>query len=147
MCRGPPFWRQADAVGGHPTPEDNAMYHRPKAVHFVGCRKQRNAMKKGLRVLLIVQAMLAIVATADAQQTTKSPKVGFFSPGSAASPSPFITAFENGLRDLGWIKDKDVIVEYRYAEGKTERYPDLVSDLLVKFRGWNFYIEQVRNAG
>jgi ABC-type uncharacterized transport system substrate-binding protein len=87
-------------------------------------------MKKSLRVLLIMQAMLAIVATADAQQITKSLKVGYLSPGSAGSPSPFITAFENGLRDLGWIKGKDVIVEYRYADGKTERYPDLVNELI-----------------
>lgn len=84
-------------------------------------------MKTGLRVLLILQAIVATVATAGAQQI---PKVGFLSAGSAGSPSPLITAFENGLRDLGWIKDKNIVVEYRYAEGKAERYPDLVSELL-----------------
>jgi len=87
-------------------------------------------MKNGLRVLLMIQAMLAIVAMADAQTITKSPKVGFLWAGPAGSPSPFITAFENGLRDLGRIKDKDVVIEYRYAEGNNERYPDLVDGLV-----------------
>ena len=84
-------------------------------------------MKTGLRVLLILQAIVATVAPAGAQQI---PKVGFLGAGSAASPSPFITAFENGLRDLGWVTDKNIVVEYRYAEGKAERYPDLVNELV-----------------
>src|SRR5215470_1006568 len=87
-------------------------------------------MKKILRVVLMMQAMLATVATADGQTITKSPRVGFLWAGSAGSPSPFIAAFENGLRDLGRVKDKDVIIEYRYAEGKAERYPDLVDELV-----------------
>jgi len=87
-------------------------------------------MKQSLRFLLIMQAMLAIVATADAQQVAKSPKVGFLLAGSAQPPSPFVQAFESGLRDLGWLKDQNIIVEYRYAEGKPERFPDLVDELI-----------------
>jgi putative ABC transport system substrate-binding protein len=87
-------------------------------------------MKKSPRVLLMMLALLPIVVTADAQQTQKSPKVGFLVAGAAGSPSPFIEAFENGLRDLGWIKDQNVTVEYRYAEGKAERFPDLVNELV-----------------
>ena len=87
-------------------------------------------MKKSPRILLITLALLATVVTADAQQTQKSPKVGFLVGGAAGSPSPFIDAFENGLRDLGWVKDQNVTVEYRYAEGKAERFPDLVNELV-----------------
>jgi len=87
-------------------------------------------MKKSLRVLLMMLALPAIVATVDAQQAPKRPKIGFLSAGSAGSPSPFIEGFENGLRDLGWAKDQNVIVEYRYSEGKAERFPDLVNELV-----------------
>jgi putative ABC transport system substrate-binding protein len=87
-------------------------------------------MKQSLRFLLIMQAMLATAATADAQQVAKRPKVGFLLAGSAQPPSPFVQAFESGLRDLGWLKDQNVIVEYRYAEGKPERFPDLVDELI-----------------
>lgn len=85
---------------------------------------------KTLRILLMMLALLAIVAPADSQQTQKSPKIGFLVSGSAASPSPFIEAFENGLRALGWVKDQNMTVEYRYAEGKAERFPDLVNELV-----------------
>src|SRR5262245_12908549 len=99
---GARYGPQRDEPIGAPHTHEN---ERPltKAVHLSDVESRGNAMKKGLRVLLIMQAMLAIVATADAQQITKSPKVGYLSPGSAGSPSPFITSFENGLRDLGWI--------------------------------------------
>jgi putative tryptophan/tyrosine transport system substrate-binding protein len=75
-------------------------------------------------------ALLAIGATANAQQGQKRPTVGFLSPGSAGSPSLFIEAFENGLRSLAWVKDQNMTVEYRYAEGKPERFPDLVNELV-----------------
>jgi putative tryptophan/tyrosine transport system substrate-binding protein len=88
------------------------------------------AATMSLRVLHVMLALLAIVATADAQQAQKRPTVGFLWSGSAGSPSPLIEAFENGLRDLGWIKDKNVTVEYRYAEGKAERFPELVTELV-----------------
>jgi hypothetical protein len=59
--------------------------------------------------MLALLVLLAIVAAADAQQAQKRPTVGFLAPGSTGSPSPFIDAFENGLRALGWIKDQNVI--------------------------------------
>jgi putative tryptophan/tyrosine transport system substrate-binding protein len=87
-------------------------------------------MKEGLRFLLMMLALLTIGATANAQQAQKRPTVGFLLSGSAAPPSPFIEAFENGLRALGWVKDQNMTVEYRYAEGKAERFPDLVNELV-----------------
>ena len=85
---------------------------------------------KNLRALQVMLALMAIVATADAQDVQKRPKVGFLWSGSAGSPSPFIAAFETGLRDLGWVKDQNVTVEYRYADGKAERFPELVKELV-----------------
>jgi putative tryptophan/tyrosine transport system substrate-binding protein len=87
-------------------------------------------MKKALRFMLMMLALPAIVATVDVSRPRSAPKIGFLSAGSAGSPSPLIEGFENGLRDRGWIKDQNVIVEYRYSEGMVERFPDLVNELV-----------------
>jgi ABC-type uncharacterized transport system substrate-binding protein len=63
-----------------------------------------------------------------AQQAAKIPTIGFLSGGSPGSP--FIDAFESGLRDLGWVKGKNIAIEYRYAEGKAELLPNLAADLV-----------------
>jgi putative ABC transport system substrate-binding protein len=64
----------------------------------------------------------------DAQQAQKIHTIGFLSGGSPGSP--FDEAFEAGLRDLGWVKGQHVAIEYRYAEGKPERLPDLAAELV-----------------
>ena len=43
---------------------------------------------------------------------------------------PFVDAFRQGLRDLGYVEGKNILVEYRYAEGKLERVPGLVTELV-----------------
>ena len=78
----------------------------------------------GLGALLI-----AFCFSAEAQQTKKVPRIGFLSSG---SPSLNIDAeaFRQGLRELGYIEKQNIIVEYRYAEGVTERLPDLAAELV-----------------
>ena len=83
-----------------------------------------------LIVALVSSLLMVGVFETDAQQPQKIPKVGFLWIGSPGSPSPLIEAFENGLRDLGWVKGQNVAVEYRYAEGKAERFPDLAAELV-----------------
>src|SRR5712691_8911390 len=73
-------------------------------------------------------SLLMTPVDADAQQAQKIPKIGFLSGGSPGSP--FIEAFETGLRDLGWVNGQNVAIEYRYAESKAERLPDLAADLV-----------------
>ena len=72
-------------------------------------------------IVALLSSLLMVSFDPDAQQAQKRPKVGFLLTGSSGLPSPFIEAFENGLRDLGWVKDHNMTVEYRYAEGKTDR--------------------------
>ena len=81
--------------------------------------------------------ILAVVATfalggafAQAQQTKKIPRIGFLSAGSASTHSPRDEAFRQGLRDLGYADGKNIIIEYRFAEGKVERLPDLATQLV-----------------
>jgi len=58
------------------------------------------------------------------------PVVGVLSPFSEVTSRPWHGAFLRGLRDLGWIVGKNIAVEYRYADGKGDRVPDLIADLV-----------------
>ena len=66
---------------------------------------------------------------AEAQQPTKVPRIGYVAPLSPTSEATRIEAFRQGLRDLGYIEGKNILVEYRYAEGKSDRIPALVGEL------------------
>src|SRR3989475_10255306 len=92
--------------------------------------KGGGAMTSITRMLIaaLFFSLLMMSFDTDAQQAQKVPTVGFLSGGSPGSP--FIEAFEAGLRDLGWVKGQNVAIEYRYAEGKPERLPDLAAELI-----------------
>ena len=64
------------------------------------------------------------------QQTGRMHKIGFLVGGSLASDGPWVEAFLQGLRELGYAEGRDFAVEYRYGEGKTERFPELVAELV-----------------
>jgi ABC-type uncharacterized transport system substrate-binding protein len=81
-------------------------------------------------IVALVASLLMVAFSTDAQQAQKIPKVGYLAGGSPGSAAPNIEAFEAGLRDLGWVKGQNVAIEYRFAEGKAERYPDLAAELL-----------------
>ncbi|MGH7767509.1 MAG: ABC transporter substrate-binding protein, partial [Candidatus Binatia bacterium] len=73
----------------------------------------------------------ASFSLADAQQPAKIPRIGFInSSRTPADPSPQFEAFRLGLRDLGYIEGKNILIESRYAEGRLDRMPALVNDLV-----------------
>jgi hypothetical protein len=77
--------------------------------------------------------LLALCFPAQAQQSAKVPRIAYLHPGTAADVSAArMEAFRQGLRELGYIDGKNIAIEYRYAEGKTEaeRLPDLVAELV-----------------
>jgi putative ABC transport system substrate-binding protein len=76
-------------------------------------------------------AALASPLAAEALQSAKSPRVGVLRPGNPP-PGDFgqREAFEGGLRDLGWAPGMNIVIEYRYAEGKPERLPELAAELV-----------------
>src|SRR5262245_8145413 len=76
---------------------------------------------------VLVALLFAVSFPVEAQQTKKVPRIGYLSSGSASFRTG---AFRQGLRDLGYVEGKNIIIEYRNAEGKIERYPDLVVDLV-----------------
>jgi ABC-type uncharacterized transport system substrate-binding protein len=84
----------------------------------------------GLAVVLTVSLVLASV-TVGAQQAGKVPRLGVLVPAEPVSPTePNVGAFRQGLRDLGHVEGRNITVEYRYAHGKTELYPELVAQLV-----------------
>ena len=73
--------------------------------------------------------LLATAVAAEAQQAAKVYRVGFVS-ASQGSPDPQFDAFRQGLRELGYAEGKNVVVEARFAEGRLERLPGLVAELI-----------------
>ncbi|MGH7827482.1 MAG: ABC transporter substrate-binding protein [Candidatus Binatia bacterium] len=77
----------------------------------------------------ILCAMLfALCAAAQAQPPAKIPRVGLLRPGSP--PDPYVDAFRQGLRDLGYIEGQSVAIEYRWLEGRSARLPALAAELV-----------------
>jgi putative ABC transport system substrate-binding protein len=74
--------------------------------------------------------LLGLSLSAEAQQTGKVYRIGYLSPVTLSSDSTDIEAFRQGLRDLGYVEGNNVLIEYRFAEGKPDRLPDLVTELL-----------------
>jgi len=87
--------------------------------------------KAGVLSILFVVALLAVVVIAQAQQPTKIPRIGYVSgSGDPQTPGYQVEAFRRGLRDLGYIEGKNILVEYRYVEGGLDRVPGLVTELV-----------------
>src|SRR5262245_34580515 len=74
--------------------------------------------------------ILAVVQTVGAQQPKKVPRIGYLGAASYSANRTRVEAFRQGLREVGYIEGKDIIVEYRYAEGKYDRLPFLVAELV-----------------
>src|SRR5438093_8416650 len=82
-------------------------------------------------VWLLATVFLSTAPSAEAQQPTKVSRIGYVSgTGDPQTPGPRVEAFRRGLRDLGYIEGKNILVEYRYVEGKLDRVPRLVAELV-----------------
>jgi len=85
--------------------------------------------KAGLASILMAVALLAVAVIADAQQQTgKIARIGILFFGSR--DQPHLASFQRGLRELGYVEGKNIVIEYRYAEGKTDRLPELAAELV-----------------
>src|SRR5262245_58621496 len=79
---------------------------------------------------LITLLVLGIGTCAEAQQPSKIPLIGSLS-GSSPSTSPERRkAFQQGLRDLGYVEGKNIVIERRWADGKFDRLPALAAELV-----------------
>ena len=87
-------------------------------------------MRKLFAAVLIILVSVLAVALAEAQQPKKVPRIGFLWGSSPDAEKNRVAAFEQRLRDLGYIEGKNVLVEHRYAEGKLDDSPSLVAELV-----------------
>jgi putative ABC transport system substrate-binding protein len=86
--------------------------------------------KAGVFSILFVVVLFAVAIIAEAQQPTKVPRIGYLSSASPSAGSSRIEAFRQGLRELGYVEGKSLVVEWRYAEGKLDRLPALAAELV-----------------
>src|SRR5579872_1011889 len=91
------------------------------------CRPQ---LRRRQFITLIAGTAAAWPFVARAQKTEKLPTVGFLGAGTRASWSPWVAAFLQRLRELGWDEGRTVTIEYRWAEGRTERLAELAAEFV-----------------
>jgi ABC-type uncharacterized transport system substrate-binding protein len=84
------------------------------------------------KIVWLVTLLFLVSATfAEAQQPKKISRIGYLSAtGDANNPGPQVEAFRQGLRDLGYVEGKNISVEYGYLEGKLDRIPALIAELV-----------------
>ncbi len=96
------------------------------------CPEQRRRIQnlKWAGIVTIGVAFAMCGAVAQAQQPTKVIRLGFLIATSASTEKSRIEAFRQGLRELGYVEGKNIVIEWRYAEGKFDRLPDLAAELV-----------------
>jgi putative ABC transport system substrate-binding protein len=88
-------------------------------------------MNRKILISLLTAVLLTTVSLTGAQQPAKIPRIGYVSgTGDPSNPGPYVEAFRQGLRDLGHIDGKNIVIEYRGAKGKLDRIPSLVAELV-----------------
>jgi len=86
---------------------------------------QRSVVSLTLSASLFLFSVYAV-----AQQPTKVPRIGFLSAVSPSTISARVAAFRQGLRELGYVEGKNIFIEWRFAEGKSDRLPSLAAELV-----------------
>jgi putative tryptophan/tyrosine transport system substrate-binding protein len=87
-------------------------------------------MKKKITVLTLCAMLFALCSSADAQQPKKVSRLGYLSNTDAATDSARTQGIRLALRELGYIEGQNIAIEYRYAEGKVDRAPELAAELV-----------------
>ncbi len=96
----------------------------------VSSGKNREKMKMNITVLALGAMLFALCSSADAQPTGKIARIGLLDSSTASGMAVLLDAFRLEMSKLGWIEGKNIIIEYRFAEQKTERLPELAADLV-----------------
>src|SRR5688572_16505512 len=105
---------------------DSLSDHRRSKACPEPCRRIQSPKLAGFLAILVTLTMWE--ALASAQQSTKVPRIGFLSGGSLRSERT--EAFRQALRDLGYVEGKNLVIEWRGAEGKRERRDAFAAELV-----------------
>ena len=87
-------------------------------------------MKKKITILTLGAMLFALFSSADAQQPGKIFCIGYLDVITASGSATLVDVLRQELRKLGWIEGKNIVIEYRFAEQKSERLPELAADLV-----------------
>src|SRR5215475_15467247 len=74
--------------------------------------------------------LFALCGSVNAQQPGNVPRIGFLDNSTASGSAVLVDAFRQELSKLGWVEGKNITIEYRFAEGKNDRLPELAADLV-----------------
>jgi putative ABC transport system substrate-binding protein len=102
--------------------------------------------------ILIAVVLLLVAVIAEAQQPKKAPRIGYLSIGDPATESTRSEAIRLVLRELGYIEGQNIATEYRYAEGKIDRAPELAAELvrlkvdIIVVAGGHHMVRAAKNA-
>jgi putative ABC transport system substrate-binding protein len=96
----------------------------------MGKTVEETLMHIKLTRLVFCSMLLALPFSALAQQPGKIPRIGLLIPATESFFFLRVEAFRQRLRELGYIEGKNIVIEYRYAEGKLEKLPDLAAELV-----------------
>src|SRR4030095_9899050 len=87
-------------------------------------------MKRKITVFALCALLFALCGSVDAQQTGKIFRIGFLDNSTASGSAVLVEAFRQAVSKLGWIEEKNITIEYLFAEQKGERLPELAADLV-----------------
>jgi putative ABC transport system substrate-binding protein len=90
----------------------------------------KSAIRNLISAILMGAMLPALCASAEAQQSKKVPLIGYLSGSNPAGESADAEAIRQALRERGYIEGQSIATEYRYAEGKVERFPELLAELV-----------------
>ena len=88
------------------------------------------AVPRAVVTVILAIVLLAAPFAVEAQQVGKVHRIGFLGNSTAALEQNLVEPFRQGLRERGYTEGRDLVVEYRWAEGKYERFPDLIAELI-----------------
>lgn len=87
-------------------------------------------MNKNVICLALSAMLIAHCFSVDAQQPKQIPRIGFLSLNSLSSTATYANAFRQGLHDLGYVEARNIVIEWRYADGKSDRLAGLMAELI-----------------
>ncbi len=98
------------------------------------CTEPRRSIQnpKWAGIFAIFVALTVCGARAEAQQPGKIFRIGFLDSSTASGMAGLLETFRQELRKLGWIEGRNITIEYRFAEGKNDRLPELAAELVRK---------------
>ncbi len=91
---------------------------------------QRSVVSKSVFSFALSAILFALCSTVNAQQPKKVFRIGYLTPGTLSNLAARTEAFRQGLRDLGYVDGKNIVMEWRYADGKLDRLPALAAELV-----------------